>query len=75
LLTSPDGSAEAVCQAGGAYLSYWSPQPGFEIDDVVRGPAAVASVTFQGTSGGIDMNVSCHGGVPVKRLVNLGPDH
>lgn len=75
LLTSPDGSAEAVCMAGGAYLSYWSPQPGFEIDDVMRGPAPVASVTFQGTSGGIDMNVSCHGGVPVKRLVSLGWDH
>ena len=75
LLTSPDGSAEAVCTAGGAYLSYWSPQPGFEIDDVMRGPAAVASVTFQSDTGGIDMNVSCHGGVPVKRLVKTGPDH
>jgi hypothetical protein len=73
LLTSPDGSAEAVCMAGGAYLSYWTPQPGFEIDDVMRGPAAVASVTFQDSSGGITMNVSCHGGVPVKRLENSGP--
>ena len=75
LLTSPDGSAEAVCTPTGAYLSYWTPQPGFEIDDVMRGPAAVASVTFQGDAGGIIMSVSCHGGVPVKRLVNAGPDH
>jgi hypothetical protein len=72
LLTSPDGSAEAVCTTSGAYLSYWSPQPGFEVDDVVRGPAAVASVIFRGASGGIKMNVSCDGGVPVKRLVNAG---
>lgn len=72
LLTSPDGSAEAVCTAGGAYLSYWSPQPGFEADDVQRGPAAVASVIFRSVSGGIKMNVSCVGGVPVKRLVNVG---
>lgn len=72
LLTSPDGSAEAVCTVGGAYLSYWSPQSGFEVDDVVRGPAAVASVIFRGASGDLKMNVSCHGGVPVKRLVNAG---
>jgi len=74
LLTSPDGSTEATCMAGGAYLSYWSPQPGFEVDDVMRGPAAVASVTFQGVSGGVEIRVSCTGGVPVKRLVNIGPD-
>jgi hypothetical protein len=74
LLTSPDGSAEAICTASGAYLSYWSPQPGFEVDDVVRGPAAVASVIFRGASSGIKMNVSCNGGVPVKRLVNAGWD-
>lgn len=71
LLTSPDGSAEAVCTVGGAYLSYWSPQSGFEVDDVVRGPAAVASVIFRGASSGIKMDVSCHGGVPVKRLADV----
>jgi hypothetical protein len=74
LLTSLDGSAEAVCTASGAYLSYWSPQPGFEVDDVMRGPAAAASVTFRGTSGGIEMKVTCDGGVPVKRLVDVGLD-
>jgi hypothetical protein len=75
LLTTPDGSAEAVCTADGAYLSYSIPQSGFEVDDVVQGPAAVASVTFRGsTGGGIKMEVSCHGGVPVKRLVNVWHD-
>lgn len=72
LLTSPDGTAEAACTAAGAYLSYWSPQPGFEADNVVRGPAAVASVVFRGNSGGIKMRVTCQGGVPVKQLVNVG---
>lgn len=72
LLTSPDGSAEAMCTSAGAYLSYWSPQSGFEADDVMRGPAVVASVIFRGISGGIKMKVSCSGGVPVKRLVDLG---
>lgn len=74
MLTSPDGSAEAVCTANGAYLSYSIPQSGFEVDDVVQGPAAIASVTFRGSTGGIEMKVSCHGGVPVKRLVNVGWD-
>jgi hypothetical protein len=72
LLTSPDGSAEAVCTAKGAYLAYSIPQSGFEVDDVVQGPAAIASVTFRGSTGAIEMKVSCRGGVPVKRLVNVG---
>lgn len=72
LLTSPDGSADAVCGAGGAYLLWWIAQPGFEGDDVVRGPAAVAKVVFRGaTGGGIELRVSCSGGVPVKQLVNI----
>jgi len=74
LLTSPDGSTEATCMSGGAYLSYWSPQPGFEVDDVMRGPAAVASVSFRDVSGGIEIRVSCDSGVPVKRLVKLWRD-
>jgi hypothetical protein len=72
LLTSPDGSAEAICTSAGTYLSYWTPLPGFEADDVVRGPSAVASVIFRAASGGgIKMIVSCDGGVPVKQLVNV----
>jgi hypothetical protein len=72
LLTSADGSAEAVCTASGAYLAYWSPQQGFEANNVVRGPAAVAKVTFSNGSSGIEMKVSCSGGVPVKHLVDVG---
>jgi hypothetical protein len=74
VLTSSDGSAAAVCQPGGAYLVYWSPEPGFEIDDVVRGPAAVASVVFRNDSGGIVLRVSCRDGVPVKSLSAAPPD-
>lgn len=70
VLTSPDGSAAAVCEPGGAYLVYWSPQPGFEADEVRRGPSAVASVVFGNASGGILMKVACRDGVPVKYLSN-----
>lgn len=71
LLTSPDGSAGAVCEQGGAYLAYWSPQQGFEADNVVRGPLPVARVTFRGSSGGIVMKVTCRAGVPAEHLSDL----
>ncbi len=68
LLASPDGTAGATCGRGGAYLVYVSPQQGFQADDVQRGPAAVASVTFESWSGGVVMTVTCQGGSPVEHL-------
>lgn len=69
-LNSPDGSVVASCQPGGAYLQYWSPAQGFEADDVTRGPAPVASVTFEG-SGGVVVRVSCSSGTPAAQVVPL----
>jgi len=68
LLQSPDGSVTAECQPAGAYLLYWSPDQGFQVDDVVRGPAATARVTFERLGTGVVMRVSCQGGKPVARL-------
>jgi hypothetical protein len=69
LLGSPDGSADAVCQAGKAYLIYWTPEQGFEAEDVIRGPAAVAQVVFQNNFGmGVTLQVTCRNGVPVKHV-------
>ncbi len=68
LLTSADGTAVAVCKPGGAYLLSWSPQQSFEADNVLRGPAPTASVTFRGSSGGVVMKVSCVNGKPVDHL-------
>jgi hypothetical protein len=73
LLTTADGSVLASCQPGGAYLVYWSPAQGFSADDVVRGPAQVASVTFSSQSGGVVMHVSCPAGTPVAHLFWLTP--
>jgi hypothetical protein len=58
----------ATCESAGAYLLYWSPDQGFEADDVIRGPAAVASVTFQNLTSGIVMRVSCSGGTPIAHV-------
>jgi hypothetical protein len=76
LMTSPDGTAVAACQHGQAYLVYVTPYNGFEADDVVRGPAAVASVIFRDFSGrGIAMRVSCLAGRPHATLSHLRPWH
>ena len=71
LLTSAGGTAVASCGPGGAYLQYWSPNPsqGFETHNVVRGPAAVASVTFTSNSSEIVLRVTCtSAGVPVPHV-------
>lgn len=65
LLSSPDGSVSATCQDGLAYIDYVTPYNGFEVDDLFRGPARYASVTFQGQAGsGIVMTISCTAGKP-----------
>jgi hypothetical protein len=67
-LQSPDGSVSAVCQAAGAYLQVWSPDPGFQAGDVHRGPAAVASVTFERPPSEVVLQVSCVSGTPVAHV-------
>jgi hypothetical protein len=74
LLESGDGSVMASCQPSGAYLLYWSPDPGFQADNVYRGPAAVTSVTFRGPGGSVVMHVTCAGGTPVAHLYQPSGD-
>jgi serine/threonine-protein kinase len=64
VLASPEGTVVATCQAGGAYLISWSPQQGYEVGDVFRGPAATASVQFESHTSEVTMKVSCSAGVP-----------
>jgi hypothetical protein len=74
LLESGDGSVMASCQSGAAYLLYWSPDQGFQAEDVTRGPAAITSVTFRGPAGSVVMRVSCSAGTPVAHLYQPSPD-
>jgi hypothetical protein len=74
LLTSADGSVLATCQQGGAYLVYWSPAQGFSADQVDRGPAQVASVTFTSQAGGVVMRVSCTSGTPVAHVFSISSE-
>jgi hypothetical protein len=64
VLTSAGGEVVASCQAAGAYLVSWSPLQGYEVDDVNRGPATTARVTFESATQRVTMVVSCPAGVP-----------
>lgn len=64
VLASSAGTVVATCQAAGAYLVSWSPQQGYEVDGVSRGPAATASVHFESTANEVTMRVTCSAGVP-----------
>ena len=64
VLTSIGGAVVAGCQNAGAYLVSWSPAQGYEVDHVVRGPAATAQVAFAGLRKLVTMNISCPGGRP-----------
>lgn len=68
LLESSAGSVLATCKPAGAYLLYWSPDQGYRADDVIRGPAAVASVVFQSLTSSVVMRVSCSGGTPIAHI-------
>lgn len=67
VFTSKGGEVLASCQAAGAYLLSWTPLQGFHVDDVLRGPAAAARVTFESTAVDMTMMVTCSAGVPSAR--------
>jgi hypothetical protein len=65
--SSQGGTVVATCESAGAYLITWSPAQGYEVDRVVRGPGAVASVRFEtGWTTAVTMNISCPNGTPVE---------
>lgn len=64
MLTSVGGTVVARCEAGGAYLVSWSPQQGYEVLSVLRGPAATAQAKFTDEQRNVTMKVSCGTGMP-----------
>ncbi len=74
LLSSAGGTVLASCAAAGAYLISWSPSPGYQAEDVARGPAPVARVFFTAGQQGERMLVTCPGGVPVASTGWAGDD-
>lgn len=68
LVVSPGGTVSASCQNGLAYLQYWSPSPGYQADDVIRGPAARASIGFEHLASEYVISVTCSGSKPVAKV-------
>ncbi|GAA1750281.1 hypothetical protein [Luedemannella helvata] len=62
------GYLSISCRDGLAILRQWSPRAGYRVDDVVRGPARTASVTFESdTADDVEVSVTCpdqEGAVP-----------
>lgn len=75
VLTSAGGTVVAGCGHGGAYLSWWSPQPGFEVAYVDRGPAPAAKAVFRSARDTVTMLISCHDGRPVAASGSGGDRH
>jgi hypothetical protein len=63
-LSSDGGSVVARCYGDYAYLLSWTPAPGYRAHEVMRGPAAVARVEFEGRAGEYHLTIQCVNGVP-----------
>jgi hypothetical protein len=63
-LSSVGGTVVANCRTAGAYLVYWSPAPGYRVDEVSRGPAEPARLQFEGQGLEVKVSVSCVTGTP-----------
>jgi serine/threonine-protein kinase len=70
LVDSPGGTVMASCQSGLAYLQYWSPNAGYQADDVMRGPAPQASIGFEQLSSEFEIRVTCNGSHPVASVTS-----
>lgn len=62
---SPGGTVLARCRGDQAYLTSWSPHPGFEVDEVERGWDSTTSVQFESDDVKVKLVVRCRGGQPV----------
>ena len=70
------GRLVVVCDDDTASLTSWSPNPGYRVDDVVRGPAAEVSVWFESDSfDDVEVVVTCDGGKPSANELVEPDDH
>jgi hypothetical protein len=60
-VSTTGGNAFVQCVQSGAYLYGWAPAPGYHVDDLWRGPAAVVRITFQNTLHEVTVTARCTG--------------
>ncbi|HEX5543063.1 MAG TPA: septum formation initiator [Micromonospora sp.] len=68
VFTSPGGSVLARCVDGQVSLDWWTPQQGYQVDSVERGPRREAKVEFESEAGEVELRITCQGGVPQLRI-------
>lgn len=69
VFSSVGGSVIVRCTRGAAYLMSWSPEQGYDVDDVRRGPAAEVTVEFETRHEEIRLRVWCDDDdVPAARI-------
>jgi hypothetical protein len=68
LLSSSGGTAVARCQDDRVYLVSWSPAQGYRADEVWRGPARVARVSFESSQREVTIEARCVNGTPAGRV-------
>jgi hypothetical protein len=65
-LRSQAGQVVVRCDGATAFLEAWSPNPGYRVDDVVRGPATKVSLWIESDSfEDVFVLVTCQAGEPV----------
>jgi hypothetical protein len=68
LMAVPGGTVIARCVHTDAYLVSWSPDQGYHVQDVVRGPAPVVRVEFDSRDRDSILSVRCVDGLPQGRV-------
>jgi hypothetical protein len=53
------GTVIVRCVQSGVYIVGWSPAPGYQTDDLRRGPATQVGITFESTDREVSVSVSC----------------
>lgn len=68
LVATSGGTAVVRCAGGLAYLVSWSPNEGYQYDNVERGPGDRVRVRFRSEERTVDLRVTCLRGMPQVRL-------
>jgi hypothetical protein len=74
LMWSSGGTAIARCSGTQAYLVSWSPEQGYRVHDVVRGPAVEARVRFDADDRRVFLSVRCAGNEPQATVTQRADD-
>jgi hypothetical protein len=62
------GTVFAQCASGLATLTSWSPAQGYWTDDIARGPASAAFVSFKTGTSEVRVTVTCVAGEPTSTV-------